>query len=304
MRIGAIDLGTNSCRMLLADYSQGKVKEVKKELRIVRLGEGVDRNRHLSTEAAERALQVILEFVEEMKAHSVEAITIIGTSALRDVNNAFLLAERIREKTGLELNIISGAEEARLNYLGAGLEGDGNLVLDIGGGSTEFIWQDEGGKLNYRSLDMGAVRMTERHIRDVEKEISAEELQLIEEDVRRTMEGKLKDIPVNIHRAVGLGGTITTLAAIDQGLEEYDSARIHGYLLHRKQIEGILQRLAELNLQERRKIRGLEPGRADIITAGTKILATIMDILVIESVRASEQDLLYGAIIKLAESLV
>ena len=291
MRIGAIDLGTNSCRMLLADYSQGKVKEVKKELRIVRLGEGVDRNRHLSTEAAERALQVILEFVEEMKAHSVEAITIIGTSALRDVNNAFLLAEEDpgKNRPGIKYHFRGRRGQAELSW--GRIRGGWYSCPDIGGGSTEFIWQDEGGKLNYRSLDMGAVRMTERHIRDVEKEISAEELQLIEEDVRRTMEGKLKDIPVNIHRAVGLGGTITTLAAIDQGLEEYDSARIHGYLLHRKQIEGILQRLAELNLQERRKIRGLEPGRADIITAGTKILATIMDILVIESVRASEQDL-------------
>lgn len=304
MLIGAIDIGTNSCRMLLGNYYRGKLEEVKKDLRIVRLGEGVDRNRLLSEEAMDRALKAILEFVEEMRAIGVEAITVIGTSALRDVNNASLLVEKLREETGLELNIISGDEEARLNYIGAGVEGDDYLVLDIGGGSTEFIWQDKGTGINYRSLDIGAVRMTERHIGDIEKVPRAEELLLIEKDVRKTMEEELEDIPENIHRAIGLGGTITTLAAIDQQLEEYDPARIQGYQLHRERIEELLQRLARLDLEERRKVKGLEPGRADIITAGTRILAVIMDVLALESIIVSEQDLLYGAIRVLAENSV
>jgi exopolyphosphatase/guanosine-5'-triphosphate,3'-diphosphate pyrophosphatase len=301
VRIGAIDLGTNSCRFLLVEYAGGTLQELKKGLRITRLGAGVDRNKLLSNQAIERALAAVLDFVGVMKSLQVDQVTLLGTSALREVSNAFLLAERIKEKTGLQLRVVSGAEEARLNYLGAGEEGEDSLILDIGGGSTELIWQAEGGIINYRSLDIGAVRMTERYIRDPEKEIREEDLLELEEAVRAIIREELESLPANIGRVIGLGGTITTLAAIEQQLEKYDSARIQDYLLEKGQVEEILKKLSRLSLAERRQVKGLEPGRADIIVAGIKILTTVMDIMAIKEIRASEKDLLYGAIKELAK---
>lgn len=303
MRLGAIDIGTNSCRILVVDCSQGYFNELKKDLKITRLGEGVDSNKFLTRDAISRTLTAIIDFVQEMKALNVDVITVNGTSALRDVNNGEILVDKVREETGLQLNIISGAEEARLNYLGAGNEENNSIIIDIGGGSTEFIWKDKAGEIIYKSLDIGSVRMTERFIKEPEKEVSEKDLMGIEADLKTIMKGQIDSIPQNIDKAIGLGGTITTIAAIDQKMVKYDFTRIQGYILEKIQIEKILEKIYKMNLEERIKIKGLQAGRADIIVAGLKILDTIMDILGLEHITVSEHDLLYGAIKELANNL-
>lgn len=296
MRLGAIDLGTNSCRMLIVAYKDGEIKEYKRDLKITRLGEGVDQNKALTDIAIRRALLAITSFVKKMKDLNVKFISINGTSALRDVNNADKLVEAVKEKTGLVLKIISGIEEARLNYIGVGNEYNGNLIIDIGGGSTEFIWQNEDKEINFKSLDIGSVRMTERYINDSSKKVSNEELLNIEKEVGEIINKNIINKIGKINKIIGLGGTITTIAAIDQKIEEYDTNKIQGYLLEINSIKGIFGRLRKMTIEERKGVKGLQAGREDIIIAGIKILSVIMNNLGLKNLMVSEQDLLYGAI--------
>lgn len=301
MRLGAIDVGTNSCRMLVVDYNDGYIKEVKRDLKITRLGEGVDRTKRLTDEAINRALYALSTFVSEMKSLDVEKIKINGTSALRDVHNAQILIDAVKKETGCSLNVITGDEEARLNYKGVGFSHNDHIVIDIGGGSTEFIWQ-ENGQINYKSLNMGSVRMTERFITNPQNTVIEEELMGIEGNVKELVNDEIGSILSNIEKAIGLGGTITTIAAIDQQMTKYDINKIQNYTLKIETIKKILVLLKNKNLEERKSVKGLQPGRADIITAGIQILYVTMCILDIKEIVVSEHDLLYGAIKEMAEN--
>ncbi|MFW6034690.1 MAG: Ppx/GppA family phosphatase [Halothermotrichaceae bacterium] len=295
MRYGAVDIGTNSCRMLIAESKDDCVYKIKQQLEITRLGEGVDQNRILAKEAIERSAAVVQKFYEVMTKSGVEKIAIVGTSALRDVNNTRLLEEKIKAITGTDLKIISGKKEARLNYLGAGIDTEKEFVLiDIGGGSTEFVWQEEG-NIVFRSLDVGAVRMTERHIKSTILPIPVDELSQIAEDIAANINDNINNIG-KLENAVGVGGTITTIAAIESQLTKYDSDIIHNYQLSYDRIKQILNKLAQLTLAERKQVTGLQPGRADIIVAGIKILQVIMQELKIEQITVSDHDLLFGII--------
>lgn len=294
IRLGAIDVGTNSCRMLVVDYKNGEIKEIKRDLKITRLGEGVDHNKKLTERAINSALIAISSFVKEMRSLEVNQIKINGTSALRDVNNAHKLHDAVEKETGCKLDIISGEEEARLNYIGVASNNSDNLIIDIGGGSTEFIWLDND-RINYKSLDMGSVRMTERSISDSQKTVTQGELLAIEKDVKELI-NKIAGNISNIEKAIGLGGTITTIAAIDQGMTEYDHNKIQHYVLEIETIKRIRDLLRNKTLDQRKKVNGLQVGRADIIIPGIQILYVIMDILDIKEILVSEHDLLYGTI--------
>jgi len=294
LRAAAVDIGTNSCRLLIAESDKKSDKSFDilcRNLEITRLGEGVDQNKSLKEKAVNRVFNVLKKYKEIADKFKVDSIRVVGTSALRDVKNSHLLAEKISD-LGLELEIISGEKEAELNYLGAvsNLEDD-FLLIDIGGGSTEFIWSDSS-EINFKSLDIGCVRMTEKFISNPEKKISSAEINKIKNYVNDLL---LKELKLNKKFKVkGVGGTITTLAAVKLKLEVYDSSKIENLKLKYSELEKTMDRLTELNLEARKKVKGLQPKRADIIVSGLIILLTIMKYINSKQLYVSDHDLLYG----------
>lgn len=292
MRAAAIDIGTNSCRLLIAEKkSDDNFDILNRKLEITRLGEGVDQNRLLKEEAVNRVFKALKKYKKTINKFQVDKVRVVGTSALRDVENSYLLSDKISD-LGLELEIISGEKEAELNYLGAVSNLDENfLLIDIGGGSTEFIWPDTS-DINFKSLDIGCVRMTEKFISDPKKKMSLLELKKLENYVENLLKQKL-----NLNKKFkvkGVGGTITTVAAIKLGLENYDSSKIENLKLEYFELENIINKLAELDLDARKKIKGLQPKRADIIIAGLIILKTVLNYINIQELYVSDHDLLYG----------
>ncbi len=303
VKLGAIDVGTNSCRMLVMEYSGGRYTELARGQEITRLGAGVDQNRFLSRQAVERTVAVIKSFTRLMAQYQPTEINIVGTSALRDVKNSQLLSNRLAEETGKRIKVISGAEEAGLIYQGVSLNlADGDyLIIDIGGGSTELIWSETAG-INYKSLDMGALRMTERYLENPQLPLAQQELAVMQKGIRAEL-GVVPEVNGEKMALVGTGGTVTTLAAIDLEMEAYDSKRIDRYCLTRARIAEILSCLSRLSARERSRIPGLQKGREEIIIAGTVILAEIMTTFGFKEMMISEQGILLGLIRELANSL-
>ncbi len=297
MRLAAVDMGTNSSRLLIVDYIDGDFKILKRRLITTRLGEGVDQTGLLSRDAISRAIRAIKQFKMEIETiGGVKKLEMVGTSALRDVTNAGKLVKLIAEETGYELEIVNGQEEARLTYGGVLLDFPGQkiLIIDIGGGSTEFIW-DRKGKGCCKSLDIGAVRMTERFISDFKRPLSKLDYENLSTEVYRLLK-KWLDNSFDNRPAVGVGGTITTLAAMDLKLEKYDRTKIHSYVLKYKQVNKLLERLSGLGINARKKLTGLQPERADVIVAGTIILEQIMKFIGLKQIIVSEYDILFGII--------
>jgi exopolyphosphatase / guanosine-5'-triphosphate,3'-diphosphate pyrophosphatase len=284
MRVGAVDLGTNSTRLLVADVADGHVEEVGRALRITRLGEGVDERRRLLPLPVARVRNVLSEFRRELDRLGAERTLAVATSAVRDAENGEAFLGEVEWSYGFTTRLLTGDEEARLTYRGvtAGRTIDpGTLVVDIGGGSTELILPDW-----HESIDMGSVRMTERFGEDGEAIDSAVEDVLPELDVRA---------------AIGVAGTITSLAALDLGLVEYEPERVHGHLLTAAAVDEQLARLSALPLEERRRVPGLEPERAPVIVAGAAILRAILRRYRLDGIEVSEHDLLHGAALEAAE---
>lgn len=292
LRAAAIDIGTNSCRLLIAEkQSEDSFEILNRELEITRLGEGVDQNRVLKDKAVNRVMKALEKYKKISDEFKTDRIRIVGTSALRDVENSQILVDKISD-LGLELEIISGEKEAELNYLGAvsSLE-DNFLLIDIGGGSTEFIWSDSGA-INYKSLDIGCVRMTEKFISDPERKVSLREINNIKKYIVNIL---AEELELNKKLKIkGVGGTITTLAAVKLSLEVYDSSRIENLKLEYSDLVKIMDNLIELELKERKKVKGLQPKRADIIISGIIILMTIMKYIDSKELYVSDHDLLYG----------
>lgn len=292
MKAAAIDMGTNSARLLIAEYIEGKYKVSDRGLITTRLGEGVDKSGFLQEKAISRGVKAVKKFKNKIDSEKVKEVAVIGTSALRDVDNADIYSDLLKKETGYKLKIVSGSEEARLIYQGVSLDfkTDNLLIIDIGGGSTEFIWQDS--KVNYKSLNIGAVRMTERYITDSDRPLQESKYKQIYNKISEEL-NKL-NIGTAQPQAAGVGGTITTLGAIDQKLTKYDSNKIHGYRLKLAVVKQILNELKNKTLAERKDIAGLQPERADIITAGTIILAIIMEKFKLDEITVSENDILFG----------
>ncbi|SHJ98978.1 Ppx/GppA phosphatase family protein [Tepidibacter formicigenes] len=299
MKVAAIDIGTNSMRLLMTEYVDGKFFDRQKYINTTRIGQDVDKEGFISKEAINRNINALDEFVNTARNKNCKFIFAMGTSALRDSKNKSEFLEKAYSKTGVNVEIISGYDEANLGFLGVlqGIEEEGDiLVIDIGGGSTEFIVgnKEEGIKFS-KSENVGALRMTEKFLKS--DPVDDCEFKKLEEYVKTTINNTLDNIKnFNIKKAVGIGGTITSLSAISQCLEVYSMDKIHNSLLSNQEIENILQNLKKLSVEKKKNIKGLQPKRADIITAGAGILNIIIKELKFEDMTISEFDNLEGLI--------
>ena len=296
-RVGIVDVGTNSARLLVADVEDGKVSPVERRSTVTRLGRGVDLSARLSAEAIEDACAAIEPYMEALRELGAESVDAIATSAVRDAANGSAFVAELRERFALSARVLDGEEEARLTYLGATSEhspAEPTLVVDIGGGSTELI-VGTGEEISFHtSMQAGVVRHTERHI--ASDPPTAAELEALATDVRG-----LIDAAVPPGSAAGAGiavaGTPNSLAAIDLGLEPYDPLRVQGHVLTLPAIQRMLSQLASAPLAERAAIPGMHPDRAPTIVAGVVILTETMRAFGLEQIEASEHDILYGAAI-------
>ena len=300
MKIGTIDIGTNSMRLLIAYYKNNKIENRKKYINITRIGQGVDDKGYITEEALERNLNALKEFADKCIEEKCEKVYCMGTSALRDSKNGQDFVNRAKELTNIDVKIICGEEESNLGFMGV-LEGAGGdksnyiLVLDIGGGSTEFIVGNEDGIKFCKSENVGALRMTEKFI--TTDPISDEEFSKMSVFIEKTISSTLDKIKgMHVSKLVGIGGAITSLSAMNQQLEVYSMEKVHNSVVTKKDLEKILQNLKKMTLSDKKTIKGLQPKRADIITAGVKILHIVMEKLEIEKIMISEYDNLEGLI--------
>ena len=297
MRVAVGDLGTNSTRLLVADVEDSTVREVERLLKITRLGEGVDATKELGDEPVRRTLDTLRHSSERAEALGAQRRLAVATSAVRDARNRDAFLDAVRG-LGFEPRLLTGEQEAAATFAGVVSDraGDhaGLLVLDIGGGSTEFVLGGPGDAVAWsRSLDVGCVRITERFLG--EEHIPPERLR----EAREALDAELTAVPDEVvertREAIGVAGTVTTVAALDLGLEVYDAARIHGHRVGRGHVDELLARLAPMSLEERREAMVIEPDRAPVICAGLVVLAASLERLGLDSLKASERDILHGA---------
>ena len=296
MKIGTIDIGTNSMRLLIANYNNGKIENRKKYVNTTRIGQGVDKEGYISEEALQRNINALEEFANICKVEECQAIYCMGTSALRDSKNGNIFVDRAKKKTNIDVEIISGNEESNLGFMGVleGLDTDEQiLVIDIGGGSTEFIVGDIEGIKFAKSENVGALRMTEKFL--AKDPIDTNEFSNMSKFIYSEIKDTIDYIKSKqIKKLVGIGGTITSLSAMNQELEVYSMEKIHNSEVSIKNIKDILQNLKQMTLNDKKTLKGLQPKRADIITAGVEILNIIMENLEIEKIIVSEYDNLEG----------
>jgi exopolyphosphatase/guanosine-5'-triphosphate,3'-diphosphate pyrophosphatase len=305
VRVAVVDIGSNSTRLLIAEVenTDGSVEEVVRRSQVTRLGHGVDATGKLDEASVERTWRVLEEYRAAIDEHRCEANLAVLTSAVRDASNGSEFAERVRGELSLDAKVLSGDEEAQLTFLGA-MAGrppasEPTVVIDIGGGSTEFIVGTGRTAGFHVSTPAGVVRMTERHIHSDPP--SPEEIRALGEDTRRVL---LEHIPeeerLPVKNGIAVAGTATSAAAIEQELDPYDPAKVHGYKLLLATVELLLARLAEMTEAERREVVGLHPDRAPTIVAGMVLLSEAMRVMGLEQVEVSEHDILYGGALRLA----
>ncbi len=289
MRVAAVDLGTNSTRLLVADVDGGRVEEVARQSEITRLGEGVDERRKLLPLPVARVRNVLADYRREAERLGAERVLTIGTSAVRDAENGEAFLGEIEWSYGFVTRLLTGDEEAELSLRGVATGrplDDGTLVLDVGGGSTELIATTE-----RTSIDVGSVRLAERHLRSDPPAPGA--LAAAAREVRDLLP------ELEPTSAVGVAGTVTTLAALELG--GYDPERVHGFHLSRAAAERQLERLASLPLVARRELPGLEPERAPVIVGGALIVCNVLDRYGLQGLEVSERDLLHGTALEAAQ---
>lgn len=295
-RVAAIDQGTNSIRLLVAEpEGDGRFRELARDMVITRLGQGVDRTGTIAPEALERTVGVLVRYCRRARALHAERIRVAATAAVRDASNRDDLARAVLEHAGSELEVLSGEEEAALSFLGGtrGLVAPGPfLVLDIGGGSTEFVVGTDAPDAAI-SVQMGSVRLTERFVRHDPP--TAEEVDAMRTFVRDRLDEVAHAVPVGDARTlVAVAGTSTTVQAIALGLPHHDPEAIHRTRLARDAAERVLRQLAEMTTAERAALPVMAPGRADVIVAGTVILVEVMGRFAFEDALVSETDILDG----------
>jgi exopolyphosphatase/guanosine-5'-triphosphate,3'-diphosphate pyrophosphatase len=295
-RVAAVDLGTNSTRLLVADVDGDRVDELARELTITRLGEGVDERRRLLPLPIARVRNCLVEYRRRIEEVGATRTLAIGTSAVRDAENGEAFLGEIEWSYGFATRLLDGSEEAAMTYRGvtAGRPPlDGSLIVDIGGGSTELVLGSDGRPVASASLDVGCVRVTERFL--ASDPPAAHEL----DEARAFVRSLLPQYEAA--SAIGVAGTVTTLATLDLGLAEWDPERTHGHVLSRATIERELERLAAMTLAERLQVPGIEPGRAPVIVAGILVLREIVDAYGLREIEVSERDILHGAALAAAE---
>ncbi|AGL14603.1 Ppx/GppA phosphatase family protein [Actinoplanes sp. N902-109] len=295
MRVAAIDCGTNSIRLLIADVGEGSLIDVSRRMEIVRLGEGVDRTGQLAPAAIERTRQALLGYAAEIAELGVSRVRMCATSASRDASNAADFQAMVRTVLGTDPEVITGDEEARLSFAGAvaGLRADPPyLVVDIGGGSTEFVVGDTEVR-HAMSVDIGCVRLTERHLHSDPP--TPAEVAAAEQDITAAVDTALRTVSGhNAATLVGLAGSVTTVAALAQGLPRYDPERIHHARIGFEDVAKVTTDLLGATVADRRELPSMHPGRADVIGAGALILRIVMERAGQHTVIASEHDILDG----------
>lgn len=303
MRAATIDIGTNSVLLLVADSEGGALRPVLERATVTRLGEGVDRNRRLLDAACERTLACLTNYAAELRELDVDRLDAVGTSAMRDAAGGQEFVARAAAILGVAPRVIDGNEEARLTFAGAlsGLSQTGDVtVFDIGGGSTEIIVGSS--RSSERridaavSLDIGSVRLFERHVRSDPP--TAEEMKSVQRDIALALANAPKPRPGAT--LVGVAGTITQLAALELELTSYDSMRVHGYTLTSSAVDRLATHLATLTLAERRVLRGMEPARADVLVVGSAIAQAVLQWSGAAELVVSDRGVRWG----LAEELV
>jgi exopolyphosphatase / guanosine-5'-triphosphate,3'-diphosphate pyrophosphatase len=307
-RVAVVDIGTNSTRLLIAEVSpSGEVTELLRQSIVTRLGDRVDASGSLSPEAIDRTCAALQEYHRLIDEHACEANLAVLTSAVRDAANGADFTARVRRDYALDARVLSGEEEAQLTFLGAMHDRppctEPTVVIDIGGGSTEFIVGRDSTAGFHVSLLAGVVRMSERHIR-TDPPIPTE-LQALARDTRATF---LDGLPPEqrgvggapITRGIAVAGTATSAASIDLELDPYDPSRVHGYPLLLATVELLLARLADMDESQRRQVVGLSPDRAPTIVAGMILLSEALRAFELDCVEVSEHDILFGGALRLA----
>ena len=304
MRVAAIDVGTNSTRLLVAEEHPDGFRTLDRRTIITRLGQGVDEHRALATEAVERTLRVIADYAAACGEYGVERLRVTGTSAVRDASNRDRFFAGVHLLTGVDAEVLSGDQEARATFLGVRWDLDEDhpmLVVDIGGGSTELIYGDAEPQ-QLVSMDVGCVRMLEKHLYS-DPPTGAEI-----EALRIEVFGSLEESKASIHappgtRLIGVAGTVTQLATLKSGLPLHDPEVTHHMVLSHGDVRLLARRLGSLPVAKRKETRGLDPGRADVIIAGAHILLCVMETFDSPEVLVSEKDILDGLVLELLESL-
>jgi exopolyphosphatase/guanosine-5'-triphosphate,3'-diphosphate pyrophosphatase len=314
-RVAAIDCGTNSIRLLIADVPhEGAHTDLLRRMEVVRLGEGVDATGRLAPQAIERTRRVLAEYAAQARELGAERVRMVATSATRDAANRDEFEAMVVATLGQLPDVASGIEEAGLSYLGAtaslgtAARAHGTaepvapyLVVDIGGGSTEFVLGDAAGVRAARSVDVGCVRLTERHLRGDPP--PPDEVQAAEADIRTGLAEVLADVPVAEARTlIGLAGSVTTVAALALHLPAYDPVAIHGSRIPVGAVRSVSAGLLTATRQRRAALPVMHPGRVDVIGAGALVLRVIMDAFDLDDVVVSEHDILDGIALRLARS--
>ena len=304
IRVAAIDCGTNSIRLLIADVNpeSGNVLDIDRRMEIVRLGQGMDSTGEFAVDALERTFAACDSYASVIASHNVDRVRFVATSASRDARNRDVFIAGVTSRLGVEPDVISGDEEARLSFAGAtnGLVGAAApyLVVDIGGGSTEFVLGVTTPQAA-RSVNIGCVRMTERHFRNDPP--SQSEIDAAIADIDAAIELAGETVPLGEAKTlVGLAGSVTTVAAIALDLTEYDPERIHGARLSADTIDAVSDRLLGMSREQRSEIQVMHPGRVDVINAGVLVLRRIVHLTGLPDVLVSEHDILDGIALALA----
>lgn len=296
-RVAAIDCGTNSIRLLIADVDDGRLREVDRQMRIVRLGQGVDRTGTLAAEALRRTQVALADYAAAIDAAGVQGLRMVATSATRDASNANDFRAMVRETLGVGPDVVSGMEEASLSFAGAvrGLPAAFEapyLVVDIGGGSTEFVLGTTTPEQAI-SVDIGCVRLTERHLHGDPP--TAAEIAAAQADIEIAVDRALTVVPAATARTlVGLAGSVTTVAALALHLPAYDPVAIHHSRITYRDVVAVTDHLLALTKGGRLGLGVMHPGRADVIGGGALVLRVLMERIGIDSVVASEHDILDG----------
>jgi exopolyphosphatase/guanosine-5'-triphosphate,3'-diphosphate pyrophosphatase len=291
MRVATIDIGTNTVLLLVAEGGgNGALRAVAERATITRLGQGVDKTRVLAPDAIARTTACLESYAQTIRELGVERVAVVGTSAMRDARGGDAIVRAVRETMGVEARVIPGDEEARLTFRGAlsgmTIASDRAVVFDIGGGSTEIVFAPTTGAFapTYaRSIDVGSVRLTERHGEDLEA-------------LSRAARDAFADVPAVDAGTipVGIAGTVTTIAAVSLSLAVYDGAKVHGHVMSRAALESVVRRLASVDVETRRTIAGMEPKRADVIVAGGIIAVSLLEHWGVDAIRVSDRGVRWG----------
>jgi exopolyphosphatase/guanosine-5'-triphosphate,3'-diphosphate pyrophosphatase len=302
-RVGAVDIGTNSTRLLVADVEDGRIADVERETRVTRLGEGVDERRRLLPVPVARVRNTLSDYRRTAEQLGVDRTLAIATSAIRDAENGEAFLGEVEWSYGFSTRLLSGHDEALMTYRGVTSERPvdaGTVIVDIGGGSTELVAGGPDGVRWHDSLDIGSVRLTERFLHGDPP--TDGELTACAAAVRALLAERVPDeIRERTTGAIGVAGTITGLAALALGLDEYDRERVHGSRLTAAELEEQLNRLARVPVAERRNLHPLDPERAPVIVAGAVIARETLAFFGLDELEISERDILDGAALAAAE---